>query len=695
MTMGLRDLPLKSCYETGENPEALLQDFYIPALEQTKKYYRIAGFFSSSALAVAAKGIEALYHNHGHMYLLVSPELSEKDFEIISRHQRIPENADMFKDLDFSAAPNDNLKLLAFLLDSGFLDIKIVVGNHTGNSLFHQKVGIMQDEEGNIVSFSGSINETAQAWLNNIEEFKVFQSWLPGQKEWFIDADKKKFEDYWNNRRPQATVYDVPEAIKREIVKIKPRDPSDLAIMKRYVKKEEKNELSLFPHQQKAVKKWKEHGCRLLMEMATGTGKTRTAIGCIYEKIKEKEHFLTIVATPQNTLSRQWKADIEKLEIPFDADVIADGSNPKWRKEVKLMLLNHMDYDSMIIYTTHTTAYSPAFREMIQNYKGDLKILFICDEVHGIGSEKQREALLEDYDYRIGLSATPERLYDEEGTALIKEYFGNESFEFTIFDALHTINPVTGKPFLNPYIYYPRFVHLTDEESKKCGKLNRDIFVANQELMKRKKQHLPYADIQHVLESKLMKRADLAKNAGEKAAALRELLEEMNPGAIQDTIIFATDEQIEPFMEMLSEKKITRARITEDISATKTDKVTGLTERQQILDGFTKRSLQVILGIKCLDEGIDITTARVAILMASSTNPREYIQRVGRVIRPALGKEISEIYDFIVLDDEDKPLLRNAERRAALIAGNAKNYEEVCQLFKEKGVDLNGYQQKD
>ncbi len=690
--MGLRDLDLKSCYETGENPEALLNEFYIPVLEQTKRYYRIAGFFSSSALAVAAKGIEALFHNHGHMYLLVSPELSERDFEIISKHHCIPEEADLFQDLDFSLGTNDHLKLLAYLLDSGFLDIKIVVGNAAVNSLFHQKIGIMQDENGDIVSFSGSINETAQAWLNNIEEFKVFQSWEPGHMV-FIESDKRKFEGYWNNQRPQATVYDVPEAIREKIIQIKPRDVNDLAIMKRYVKKEEKNALSLFPHQLKAIEKWKDNHFSLMMEMATGTGKTRTAIGCVYEKLKKKEHFLTIVATPQNTLSRQWKADIEKLGISFDLDIIADGTNPKWKKEMKLMLLEHNDYDNMIVYTTHDTASSAAFMEMIQKYKGDLKILFICDEVHGIGSEKQRNALLEAYDYRIGLSATPERLFDEEGTQLIKEYFGNESFEFTIFDALHTINPVTGKPFLNPYTYHPRFIHLTDEESKQCAKLNRAIFVANQELMKLKKKHLPYVKVQNDLENLYMKRADLAKNAEEKMSALSELLEEMNPDTIRDTIIFTSDKQMEPFMEMLSAKKITRAKITEEISATKTSKETGLTERQQILDGFAKRSLQVILGIKCLDEGIDVTTARVAILMASSTNPREYIQRVGRVIRPAAGKEVSEIYDFIVLDDQEQPLLKNAEKRAALIAGNAQNYEEVHALFMKKGVDLNEYQQ--
>ena len=690
--MALRDLDLKSCYETGENPEALLNEFYIPVLEQTKKYYRIAGFFSSSALAVAAKGIESLYHNHGHMYLLVSPELSEKDFEVISKHHCIPEQADMFRDLDLTLEADDHLKLLAYLLDSGFLDIKIVVGNAAANSLFHQKIGIMQDENGDIVSFSGSINETAQAWLNNIEEFKVFQSWLPGHAV-FIEPDKKKFEGYWNNQRPQATVYDVPEAIREKIIQIKPRDVNDLAIMKRYAKKKEKNELSLFPHQLQAIEKWKANHFSLMMEMATGTGKTRTAIGCVYEKLKKKEHFLTIVATPQNTLSRQWKADIEKLGISFDLDIIADGTNPKWKKEMKLMLLSHEEYDNMIVYTTHDTASSDAFMEMIQKYKGDLKILFICDEVHGIGSEKQRNALLEVYDYRIGLSATPERLFDEEGTQLIKAYFGNESFEFTIFDALHTINPVTGKPFLNPYTYHPRFIHLTDEESKQYAKLSQAIGWANQELAKCKRQRLPYAKIQNDLERLRMKRADLAKNAAEKVPALSELLDEMNPDNIRDTIIFTSDKQMVPFMEMLSAKKITRAKITEEISATKTNKDTGLTERQQILDGFAKRSLQVILGIKCLDEGIDVTTARVAILMASSTNPREYIQRVGRVIRPAPGKEISEIYDFIVLDDTGMPLLDNAKKRVALIAGNAQNYEEIHDLFMEKGVDLNEYQQ--
>lgn len=692
--MGLRDLYLESCYETEESKDHLLEKFYIPVLNQTKKYYRIAGFFSSSALLVASEGLEGLCHNHGHMYLLISPELSPADFQVIQEHHVITETADMFKDLDFQAEANDHLKLLAYLLDEGFLEIKIVVCNNSPTSLFHQKVGIMQDANGDMISFSGSINETAQAWLNNIEEFKVFRSWKPGQLE-YVEADKKKFEEYWYNRRQSiATVYDIPEAVREKIVKIKPKDPYELECMKRYKKPGAKDELGLFPHQREAVRKWQGNRERLLMEMATGTGKTRTAIGCVYEKLKKKERFITIVATPQNTLSRQWKMDIEKLGIPFDTSIIADGTNSKWKHDMKMLLLEFWKYDSAIVYTTHDTASSKSFLDLIEQYKDDTKILFICDEVHAIGSEKQRNALLDVYEYRIGLSATPERLFDEVGTQIIQDYFGNRSYEFTIFDALNTINPATGKPFLNPYEYHPLFVYMTDEESRKCSALNRQIFLKRGEVERCKKANKPYMKAQKELEGLYMRRADLAKNAAEKLPALSALLDDMHPEQMKDTIIFTSPEQMEPCMQLLADKKVTRAKITEEISAKKVNKDTGLTERQQILDDFANRSIQVILGIKCMDEGIDVTSARVAILMASSTNPREYVQRVGRVIRPAPHKNISEIYDFIVLDEHNEPLLKNEEKRVALIAQNAKNYGDVYQLFKGKGVDLDEYQQK-
>lgn len=190
--MGLRDLNLHHSYETTEHKTQLVDEFYIPVLQEACKYYRIAGFFSSSSLIVAAKGIEGLIHNGGKMFLLVSPELSDDDYNTIKEHGSLKKDMPIFSDFRLEGVVNENLQALAWLLDSGRLEIKIVIGKLSKNSLFHQKIGIVFDEVGDIVSFSGSINETAQAWLNNIEEFKVFCSWEEGQID-YLQSDLKNF----------------------------------------------------------------------------------------------------------------------------------------------------------------------------------------------------------------------------------------------------------------------------------------------------------------------------------------------------------------------------------------------------------------------------------------------------------------------------------------------------------------------
>lgn len=686
--MGLRDLHLKPSYESTESKEELLDDFYIPVLEQANKYYRIAGFFSSSSLVVAAKGIEGLVKNGGKMFLLVSPELSDDDFMTLKEHGRLTdEHMDMFGDLNFDDIPHENVQALAWLLDSGKLEVKVVVGKKTKNSLFHQKIGVVFDNNGDMISFSGSINETAQAWLNNIEEFKVFRSWEAGQIE-YMQSDLEKFISYWkNNKQDIADVYDIPDAIKEKIIKQKPRDVWDLNIMRRYRKdkKVQNNKLSLFPHQEGAVKAWIENDYSLLMEMATGTGKTRTAIGCIIEKLKDKEKMLIIVATPQNTLSRQWKRDFENLGIVLDKTVIVDGSNTKWKKDLELLMLDISEdkVKTAIVFTTHATSSDSKFINIIRRNKYDTKLLFVCDEVHGIGSQKQKQALLDIYDYRIGLSATPERMFDEGGTSLIRDYFGNKSFEFTIADALHTINPITGKPFLNRFKYYPIFVNLNESEMKKYNKYSQQIVI-----LKNQEDYDPN-DLQRLYD----RRAEVGKNACEKFNALDSLLSKMNPETIQDTILFVSDKQIKEAFDILVNKKIKRAKITESESASKIVNMEGETERQNIITQFVQGQQQVLVGINCLTEGIDIPNARIAILMSNSTNPREYVQRVGRVIRQAPDKTESIIYDIIVAPScgfvDGSGILEKEARRAQKIAENAINYDEVKKMFTEKGVDLN------
>ena len=178
--MGFKKIDIKKCYETTPNKTELLETFYIPLLSKSTRYFRIAGYFSSTSFMVASKGIEELVNNNGTMRLLISPELSEQDYKILRLNQndKLNESLDIFKNFDLTQFDNsDNLKLLAWLLANKRLEIKIVVNKDSGTSMFHQKVGIFFDEYGNGISFSGSINETAKGWLGNIEEFKTFKSW--------------------------------------------------------------------------------------------------------------------------------------------------------------------------------------------------------------------------------------------------------------------------------------------------------------------------------------------------------------------------------------------------------------------------------------------------------------------------------------------------------------------------------------
>lgn len=684
--MSFKDLNFQNSYETTSTKEQLLEEFYIPLLQNSKKYYRIAGYFSSTSLIVASEGIEGLIKNGGKMYLLVSPELSDDDYSVIVEHGSILPSLTMFDEIKEINIPHEHLQALAWLLDNNLLEIKIVVAKRTNTSIFHQKIGIVFDDENNIMSFSGSINETAQAWLNNIEEFKVFRSWEPGQVD-YLQSDLTKFLAYWKNERKEiASVYDVPEAIKSHIVKMKPKDIYDLNIMSRYKKNKSirENTLSLFDHQKRAISKWKDNEYSILMEMATGTGKTRTAIGGMLELIKAKKKLLIIIATPQNTLSKQWYTDIKKLGINIDICLFADGSNQKKYKELELLMLNISDdkYSTAIVFTTHNTASDSPFINIITKNKFDTEILFICDECHAIGSKKQRRALLDIYDYRIGLSATPDRMFDDFGTELIKQYFGNKSFEFTISDALSTINPITGRSFLNQYIYIPVFVSLTETEMKTYQKITQQIYsLKNQE-------DYDEEDLQKLYE----KRAKKLKDAENKLLAFDALIEKMNPSKIRDTIAFVSDKQIEEVFRITSSKGIKRAKITEDESTSKVVTDDGETERQSLITQFSNRQLQMLVGMKCLDEGIDIPNARIAILLSNSTNPREYVQRIGRVIRQAPNKQQSIIYDFIVTPPsgsvDGSGILEKEAKRARMIALNAINYDDVVDEFRMKGVDL-------
>lgn len=700
MRHSFHDIPFKASYESGVDD--LVQDFYIPVLECSASYDRIAGFFSSSSLAVAAQGVAGLIQNRGYMRLIASPNLSPEDAKIIAASPNTAESffeGRLLFELDQlqTEFERDHVQALGWMLANGYLEMRLAYGIgkdsvQLGKKLFHQKIGILTDLDGNALSFSGSINESASGWLDNIEEFKVFRAWQSGQEE-FYQADKKRFEEFWAGTRQNVRVVDIPQAVKERLIQ-KSRDFSvERFVARHYLhrKKEKQVEerLSLFPYQREAMQMWVSNQFRLLFEMATGTGKTRTALACVNYAMKNEDRFVVVVACPQTTLSRQWKEnEVEPAGFSFDAVLIADGTNSVWREEFDTILkqISIGFYHNAVVYTTHATASDGDFTNLIRQSKSGIQFCFVADEAHGFGAPKSKHALIDRYKYRIGLSATPKRWFDEYGTQVLFRFFGENSFVFSIADALTTINPVTNKPFLVNYYYCPIFITLSDDELERYRTLSNRI--------RRLSAYAKSSDeYQERYESLCFERADIQKNAENKYAALEDILSKTPK--VKNTLLFVSPEQLNRVLEILKKYGISAHRFTEKQGVSPKKKYGGLSERQYLIQHFKEGNYQALVAISCLDEGIDIPSADTAILMSNSTNPREYVQRIGRVIRQAEGKTHARIYDFIVEPDWNKVLplelliferqiFEKELQRASDMAVNALNNAEVQVTLDQK-----------
>jgi len=690
--LSFKDLVLKQNYESGIDD--LVNDFYNPVLQKAKQYDRIAGFFSSSSLAIAAKGIAGLIKNDGKMKIIASPRLSKNDIETIEDVDKDPKKyLEKILVNDFANIENDISKhhifALGWLLANNLLEIKIAVIIKDGSiclnpveieetALFHQKVGILKDTEGNTISFSGSINETSTAWLKNVEEFKVFKSWISGQNE-YCQNDQIKFQDFWENKRKNVRTFDLPEAVKNKLLEKIPSNKEEVLSLLEFNQIEAKNKLNLFFYQKNALQKWKDNNRRLICEMATGTGKTRVALACIADLLAEKEKLAVFVACPQNTLSLQWKKEIEKMNIIFENSIIADSTNKNWKIELEKILLDISLNKSknVIVYTTHQTNSAEKFISILTNFKNKTEFFLIGDEAHGLGADKSKRGLKTYYDFRLALSATPKRWFDDEGTQNLYEFFGNVIFEFTIKDALNTINPLTNKPFLVQYDYFPYFISLTDDELDEYSKLTKKIgkfsgYKNSSESYKK------------TYENFIFMRANIVKNAESKYAKFIEIIDKME--SIEDLLIFVSPKQLPRIIMILSDRDIKCSKITEKEGTVPKIKFEGLTERQYIINQFKNKQLKSLVAIKCLDEGIDIPTAEKAILLSNSSNPREYVQRIGRVLRQSKSKYRATIIDFIVKPVETKNKITNLIERKIFekekiriveIATNANNNAEA------------------
>ncbi|RDI91130.1 type III restriction enzyme, res subunit [Thermosipho africanus Ob7] len=696
--MSFKDLILKRTYSS--EVDDILNDFYIPVLKESISYFRISGFFTSESLAIAARGILGLIKNEGKMKLIVSPRLTFEDVETIKEANQDPSkyiNSILEKNIELleNEFVRDHLFALGWMIANNKLEIKIALlysleGNVMlseeiiDSGLFHQKIGIFTDKEGNIISFSGSINETLLGWQRNVEEFKIFRSWIDVENE-YVKEDLKKFEKYWSNNATNLKVIEIPEAIKQKLVKIVPKD-FDINSLEKWYKKDNDNKLkkiTLFEHQNEAINSWKSNNFKGIISMATGTGKTYTAIGAIDRILKNNQKHFIVISVPYSHLIEQWNNSIKKFGLEVNFIVKCFSENSKWHSDLKRyvrkLLLGQIK--NLLVISTHDTLVSGKMKDILLNIKADIKTILVADEVHSIGSLNRRENLSNIFRYRLGLSATPKRMYDDFGNSFLKEYFGEIVYEFSLCDAIYKINPLTYNTFLTPYYYYPYLCTLTENETKKYNYLTLKIL----NLVKNSLDNIfDEIDTDEKLKMLLIKRSKIIKAARNKIKVLEDIISdiEKNHGEISHTIIFTDDKLINETIDLLNSKNIYAVKFTQELSNK---------QRIDVLENFGKGIIQVLVAMKILDEGVDVPESKIAIIMSSSTNPREFIQRIGRILRISENKKYSYIYDIItkpkfiedaVLNLEDS-LFKAEKERVKIIAKCALNYKEVMDKVNE------------
>lgn len=699
--MSFQELDIKKEYRSLL--DSVAKDFYIPLLSCAVKYQRAVGFFSSSSLVEISKGISELAKNGGKIQLVASPYLSDEDIEAIKngyamRDQVVKEA--IRREMTEGKTPFEKarLNLLANLISDGVLDIKIAFTEDSDRmGMYHEKMGIITDAEGNRVAFAGSMNESATAMTLNYETIDVYCSWKDEEDR--VIAKENAFASIWNDTEPNIKIIDFPE-LKQEIIEKYKRSVPDFEIDKKEYAPDIDTVLhtdlgvyseygpkfpewfKLHDYQDEAITEWQKRNYRAIFDMATGTGKTYTGLGALTTLSKNIGHKLAaIIVCPYQHLVEQWVEDILK----FNIDPIigySDSSQKDWPKRLKDAIrdqkLKVRGKEFFCFICTNATFSSDYVQTQLAKIKSDT--LLMVDEAHNFGAPYLSCLLYDNYKYRLALSATLDRHNDEEGTAKLYDFFGEKCIEYTLDRAIE-------EKKLTKYKYYPIVVTLTEEELEAYDNLSYEIGKC---IMKGKNGKMKLSSRGEKL---ALKRSRIVAGAKNKLTMLEEVIQPY----IHDKHILVycgatkgleqnqdcTDVDSEDIRQIDAVTDLLGNKLGMEVSQFTSKE--SVEEREVLKREFSAGdTLKVLIAIKCLDEGVNIPKIKTAFILASTTNPKEYIQRRGRVLRLAEGKEYAEIYDFITLpyDTESVTSLTEAQvkRNSTLVKNELRRAEEFSRI---------------
>ena len=716
----LRSLKAAGQWEvTYEQPPlSLSESIYGPALSHSVIYRRSTGYFNSAMLNEISPHLDAFCERGGRMRLITSPDISHQDLEAIKLGEEYRE-AELLRiathELDktiaaadaFTKEDQERFSLLTHMIATGFLEIKFAAGIVDGAfTLFHEKSGYFEDEQGDYISFTGSANETKAGVVGrNAEVLTVFPSWTVAN---FAKPHKERFDNLWNGEKEYIHVRKFPEAHKDRLFEMfPPREPDSSRDHRISVPipptveplqppllvhdpLPNQNGIDLHDYQELAIQKWFESDCKGIFKMATGTGKTFTALAAATEKAlelaEEKRPLLAIVTAPAIDLVNQWGEEAKKFNWAVSlchGELTVDDKN---RLEASFNKCNvpFGEFAEMIITTNNSITPSgvnrndPYILRKIRQHEGHL--LFIGDEMHSLGTENTLDILPPNASYRIGLSATPERYKDPIGTQSLFEYFGDPVIEIDIHDAIHKYKA------LCPYWYHPIFVELTPHEAREFKRLSQKIATS---IAAGGDGHPHVGQRQRVMQ-----------HADEKLTELSNLLDEELAGKSY-MFIYAPEgydpDDIDTDLEgVRATEKIEKLMKEKDFKVAQYNGETSGQMRKVLQTKLAEKELDALISMKCLNQGVDVPQARFGVFLASTKNSQQFVQRRGRILRKYPGKEQAILFDMIVrppisddMSRSEKRLLRSELARAAELAFSADNKEIELLELQRYAIEYN------
>lgn len=635
----------------------------IPLLEKSKLYERGVAFFHSEWIDLAKDGLLKFIKNGGKMKLLTSIKVDEDEFNAIKNGFEAKTNEILKKQLFDSVYESTQksgkywtLQFMSWMICENILELKISVHKSNINNIYHDKVCFFSDDENNEVCIHGTLNDSLNA-TSNQELLLVCKSWNDEHKK-FMTEIRDTLNRSWGNKVETFVTLDLPEIVKLEFNKIQDSFNPYSKIITSLSGKVSTHEPR--DYQNIAIANLRDNDYCGLLSMATGTGKTLTSLFAAKDYIKNYGKSTICIVVPQITLIEQWEENIKKV-FPESQILVCAHNKNNWYSKLQIISLTASSMkDNIFLICTYDTLTNSYFSSKTRNFKKNF--IYIFDECHSLGSNQLRTSfkpLL--IAKKIGLSATPDRWFDENGTSFVKETIGPVVYEYTMEEAIE-------KKKLCKYVYNIVLSPLNDNEMNKFISLSKEI--SKQAQVDKTMGN----DFSQKMESLTMERARISKQCSSKWELFFNIFKDYQNK--KGSLVYVFDKQVDDMVIELKKRfGITCYGIVAGTSAD---------DRKKILNGFNNGTIDVLVAIKCLDEGVDIPNCHTEFILASSTNPREFIQRRGRVLRTSLmnAEKVATIYDFVTTAPSSN--FYNSEDKLSVIVRELPRVAEFVRLSKNK-----------